>query len=58
MKTDAEYIKNPSKCPFCDSDDIIAQEWDGDLSSQRVYCNTCNKSWADLYKLTGYTELD
>lgn len=48
------------ECPFCESSDIEGQEIniDGGGAWQEVSCNTCGKSWNDLYELTGIEEIE
>lgn len=48
-----KYIKNSSKCPFCNSDSIEADSLDmeGDAVFQDIFCNECRASWRDMYKL-------
>lgn len=52
------YIdSNGSYRPFCDQQDIEATDSvnvDGGLGLQNIKCNTCGKTWNDIYKLIGY----
>ena len=58
VMTDKEYTEALGiQCPFCNSTDIEGQEWEGDISSQKVACNDCDKVWWDRYKLTGFEEI-
>jgi len=47
------YLKAPSKCPYCQSDEITAQSFDADSEggSQPVNCDECHASWVDVYQL-------
>jgi len=42
------------RCPFCDTTDISAGEIEtyDNYKYQNVKCDTCNKEWTDMYKLT------
>lgn len=60
--TDEQYLAvHGCLCPSCgDSDGISGGsiQIDGGSASQTVVCNACGGSWTDLYKLSGYTDLD
>lgn len=58
-KTIEEYIKNPSLCPFCGSEDISGGsiEVDSGGAWQEVCCANCSNNWYDLYQLVGYKEV-
>jgi transcription elongation factor Elf1 len=58
--TDAQYIKNPTVCPSCQGKDVSGGpvEVDAGTAWQEVTCLACEATWKDLYKLTGYTELN
>jgi transcription elongation factor Elf1 len=47
----AKYLKSPNHCPFCESEDISAWNWDGESSRQDVVCEHCGERWYDIYKL-------
>jgi transposase-like protein len=53
MKTDKEYIKDPNHCPYCSSDNLEAGHFDPEGLVVPVTCNSCHKSWTELYKLVG-----
>ena len=55
-----EYLQSPSTCPCCGSDEITGGcvEIDGSSASQAVSCHSCGANWNDIYKLTGYDDLD
>jgi len=44
-------------CPACGSNDITANEWDGEDACQQVECNECGSTWNDVYKMTGFDNL-
>lgn len=57
MKTDEEYIKSFTRCPLCDSSDLIADgniDCDGLDAWADVKCLSCREQWTDHYTLTGY----
>lgn len=53
MKNKEAYLSSPSKCPYCDSEDIEsgALDADGAVATAEVECNNCHKSWTDVYRL-------
>jgi hypothetical protein len=56
-----KYLKDKGAiCPFCGSHEIEASSFEVEengTASQRVYCNGCDRSWDDLYTLTGAEEI-
>jgi len=49
----AKYLHRPYVCPFCESDNILADETnieDG-AASQAVHCVACGERWFDVYRL-------
>ncbi|MBR8043385.1 hypothetical protein KDW40_02240 [Burkholderia cenocepacia] len=60
--TDTQYVAmRGCRCPSCgDSEGIVGGsiQVDAGTASQPMVCNACGASWADLYTLTGYTDLD
>jgi hypothetical protein len=55
-----KYLKERgSTCPYCGSQDIDAGklEADGDYAWCITTCNTCHKSWEDIFTLTDVNEL-
>jgi len=47
-------------CPFCNSNDVEAfgfEVEENGTASQAVHCNGCDRSWDDLYTLTGAEEI-
>lgn len=56
-----EYVKNP-RCPICRSADIECEmDWNGNDSQTMVNegtCLDCQATWNEIYKLTGYTDLE
>lgn len=52
-----EYVQNKGvKCPFCGDYDVQGGpvEVDAGSATQEMDCLTCEKTWKDVYKLTGY----
>jgi hypothetical protein len=56
MKTNTEYLENPSQCPLCGSDEIEggAVTIDAAGAFQEVHCGKCDFAYFDCYQLTGY----
>lgn len=55
----AEYISNPTHCPFCGSDNIYAMMNYG-FESNYVWSEQkceCGKMWKDIYTLTKIEEI-
>ena len=48
-----KYLKNPHFCPSCNGVDITAGEFDGEIQSQTVYCETCGFVWREVFSLVG-----
>jgi len=48
------YLKDPTKCPVCKSDNIAAKglDVDGSVAVGRVECLECGERWKDIYTLT------
>ena len=58
--TDGEYVMHSGcQCPFCGSESIVGGSWnaEGRGASQEVDCNSCFKSWWDVYELKGWEEM-
>lgn len=54
-----QYVKHAyGKCPYCGSRDIVGDslEVDGNQVTQPVSCSECERSWTDVYTLTGIDE--
>ena len=52
-----EYLEaGGNECPFCGSRDIAGGPFasDCDYAWRSVDCNTCEKSWTENFKMTGY----
>lgn len=49
-----QYLKNPSRCPYCGSGDIIGGHIEVDSAEawQTIECEDCLRSWNDIYTLT------
>jgi len=47
------YLKNPSRCPFCKSNNISGGEIDMESLEtwQHCSCDDCHEEWMDIYKL-------
>lgn len=54
----SKYLKSPYHCPFCESDNITALEWEPEQSGQIVECNACGKRWWDVYQLVTIEDYD
>jgi hypothetical protein len=57
--SEKDYIKDPSKCPVCGSEDISGGdlEFESGIITQEIWCPECNALWRDIYELTGYDQL-
>lgn len=52
QETAEKYIDSDgSYCPFCDSDNITTI--DRDMPTMTVMCETCGKTWQEVYQLVG-----
>ena len=51
----AAYLKSPHHCPYCNSQNICAREFetDHDTLPQKIECPHCGKQWTEIYTLTG-----
>lgn len=61
MMTDKEYVDiSGSRCPFCGSEHIEADDADVDAFgagvSIPVVCLDCKQRWTDDYVLTGFSQ--
>lgn len=56
----AYTVKGGCRCPACGDERIEAQhvEVADGAASQDVTCTECGTTWTDLYKLTGYINLE
>ncbi len=54
-----DYIEDPNHCPFCNSEDIEAGDYDfeGREVWSEVRCNACKKRWRDTYRLKEVEEI-
>lgn len=61
-KTDRQYIKTSGQqCPSCEAHEVTTVdhvETDGGSAWQEVKCDSCEATWQDIYKLTGYDNLE
>ena len=67
-KTDNQLINNYNyvktsgqQCPSCESYEITSLdhvEIDNGSAWQEVKCDSCKATWQDVYKLTGYDNLE
>ena len=50
-----KYLKNPDKCPYCDSDDISGEDgnFESDKATRIVNCNEggCKQRWIEIFSL-------
>ena len=55
-----DYIdNNGNACLYCESDDIAAVggvDVEDGVGTQAVKCNTCKKTWNDVYRLVNISE--
>jgi hypothetical protein len=62
MLTDQQkqaYVKNPTKCPYCGSNDIEGEVTENDCDGnyrQRITCHACGKWWVDVFTLATIEE--
>ena len=50
-----------TQCPSCESYELISVdhiETDSGSAWQKINCNSCKATWKDIYKLTGYDNLE
>ena len=45
-------------CPYCGSDDLTSYPSNGDQIEYNVICDSCDKKWTDVYKLTEVIEAE
>lgn len=55
-KQSTEYLLDPTRCPYCQSEDIEGQGFEYDDMSQIIECNNCERRWKDIYTLTAVEE--
>ena len=48
----AGYLKSPFHCPYCNSDRIVALEFNPESLEQTVECENCGRQWAEVFTLT------
>lgn len=61
MMTPEEYVEAGGlQCPYCRSDDIEGQRFDGEGRSawSEIQCRTCGERWLDIYTLTHFEKLE
>lgn len=54
-KAKEQYLRNPSRCPFCGTNNITASEGENVLPLkyvQQVKCLKCKEEWKDVFTLT------
>ena len=53
-KQKKEYLKHPSLCPHCGSDNLHSDHIEADSKTawSNVVCMACNEQWKDVYTLT------
>ena len=56
----AAYINSGGvKCPYCGEMGIEGGAYDtgdGGIVTQGVHCDTCERTWTDIFTLTDFTE--
>jgi C4-type Zn-finger protein len=63
MLTNEHYVaKMGNHCPVCEGRDIDSSangaEYGEDWCSVSVECENCGATWKDIYKLTGFSDLE
>ena len=60
--SDEQYIKTSGlQCPACEAYEVTTidrVETDDGSAWQEVNCDSCKATWQDIYKLTGYDNLE
>jgi len=59
--TDRQYLKQSAAvCPVCQSTQIASEtvDADGASGSANVTCTTCGSQWVDIWRVTGYDNLN
>ena len=58
MKNLKEYLKDPDKCPFCDSENITGGDTDFSCINawRNIKCNSCLKEWIEEFTITNIEE--
>ena len=53
-----EYIASPHHCPYCKSDDLTITDKNSDYNQvwHDILCESCDKTWKDIYTLTDMEE--
>jgi len=54
---EAKYVRSGGVyCPWCKSGDLTGAGFDvdGGTATQDIICQSCGKTWSDVYKLIGY----
>lgn len=60
-KVEKRYVNYPNFCPFCESEDIEAEQLEVDDEngcSSLVTCNDCKKEWRDIYAVVRIEEVE
>jgi transposase-like protein len=52
-----KYNNSPYHCPYCESSDICANDFNEETGRQKVLCNNCKESWNDIFKFSGIEEV-
>jgi transcription elongation factor Elf1 len=53
------YLKTGGvHCPYCGSERLDVDPFDGEGSYQPVTCGVCDKEWRDIYQLVDIEEVD
>ncbi len=60
MKTQEEYLQDPTACPFCGSTSIDGADVtvDGGSANQHVECMDCRREWRDVYSLIEFEPIE
>ncbi len=52
----AKYLRNPCRCPYCNSDDVCPTGVDVESLTQLVVCPDCQHQWIEIYRLVDVEE--
>ena len=51
-----DYISNPTECPYCNSEEISSGDFEPEIMTVEVECQSCNSKWLECLKLVDITE--
>ena len=60
--TDQQYVQRQGLvCPFCQGHDLgpaSGVTLETDVATQEIRCNSCKRTWEDIFTLSGYREVE